>query len=153
MTAINNLTAQDSLGASDLFPLWSGSNGDTRRVALSVLVAFIQSQISSGAGFITQYAAPAATGFSVSVSPVTNGASMFLLLTPLAGYAAGTIVLPAQSTLQDGQEILVFTTQAVTTLTISLNGAIAALGAPTTLAANATFRLRYDGVYKTWYRI
>jgi hypothetical protein len=78
---------------------------------------------------------------------------MFLLLTPTGGFAAGTITLPAQATCVDGQEVLVTTTQLVTALTVGGNGATAVNGAPTTLAANAFFRMRYDGPAKSWYRV
>jgi len=101
---------------------------------------------------VTQYAAPAATGFTVLVAPPDSGDSMFLLLTPNAGYAAGTITLPAAATCVDGQELLVTTTQLVTALTVGGNGSTVN-GAPTTLAANAFFRLRFDGVFKAWYRV
>lgn len=153
MTDINQLTAQDTLSASDLLPIWSGSNGDTRRVSLGTLLTWLVSQLGSAAGMITQYAAPNATGFSVALAPPVNGTSIFLLLTPNAGYAAGTIILPAQSTCIDGQEVLVTTTQAVTVLTVNGNGAVAVNGAPTTLAANGFFRMRYDGVNRSWYRV
>jgi hypothetical protein len=77
---------------------------------------------------------------------------VWLILTPVAGYAAGTITLPLSTNVVNKQEILVNCTQAVTTLTINGNGATVT-GAPTTLAANAFFRLRYDGVTGTWYRV
>ena len=47
---------------------------------------------------------------------------------------------------------MVSCTQAVTTLTVSGNGSTVN-GAPTTLAANGFFRLRYDGVFKAFYRV
>ena len=153
MTDINQLTAQDTLSASDLLPIWSGENGDTRRVSLGTLLTWLVSQLGSAAGMITQYAAPGATGFSVSLAPPVNGTSVFLLLTPLAVYAAGTIVLPAQSTCIDGQEVLCTTTQAVTALTVGGNGAVAVNGAPTTLTANGSFRLRYDGISRSWFSV
>jgi hypothetical protein len=52
----------------------------------------------------------------------------------------------------DGQQLLVSCTQAVTTLTVAGNGSTVN-GAPATLAANAFFRLRFDGVFKAWYRV
>jgi len=48
--------------------------------------------------------------------------------------------------------VLVNCTQAVTTLTINGNGATVT-GAPTTLAANAFFRLRFEAVAGVWYRV
>jgi hypothetical protein len=87
----------------------------------------------------------------VIVAPQTDGASTWLILTPLAGYAAGTIRLPAKATCKHGQEVLIVTTQAVTALTVDANGA-AIVGAPTTLAAAGSFHLKYDAVVGVWYR-
>lgn len=159
MTTINQLTRLDSLSAGDLLPVFSTGDGDARAAAISVLQAYMQANLtfSGGVSYASQYAAPAATGFSVTI---TDGSSdgitdtnVHLILTPLAGYAAGTIVLPAKTGLVNKQEVLVNCTQAVTALTISLNGAAAAIGAPTTLAANAFFRLKYDSVTSNWYRV
>jgi hypothetical protein len=61
-------------------------------------------------------------------------------------------VLPASTTAADKQTINVNCTQSVTTLTINGNGATVT-GAPTTLAANAFFTLRFDAVTSTWYRV
>jgi len=44
-------------------------------------------------------------------------------------------------------------TQAVTTLATTLNGAVAAPGVPTTLAANAFFMLMFDMPTLNWYRV
>lgn len=150
--SITNLNQGTPTTASQI-PYSDPTNGQDRRASLSAIATVIQDQISPVGGFITQYAAPSATGFTVAIAPPTDGASVFLLLTPIGAYAAGTILLPQQATLSDGQEILVHTTQAVTTLTISLNGATAANGAPTTLAQFAFFRLRYDAVNKSFYRV
>lgn len=125
-------------------------NGQDRRASVSELATVLQPLLAGSSGTITQYAAPNATGFTVTVSPPTNGTSMFILLTPNAGYAAGTVVLP--STPVDGQEVSLTSTQAVTALTTNGNGSVVN-GAPTTLAANSFFRLRFDGVVKAWYRV
>jgi hypothetical protein len=148
-----SLSRLTSLSTSDLFMVWSASASDWRLAPYSVVLSAMADQLAIGGEFETQYSAPAATGFSVTVAPTTSGGNVWLLLTPVAGYAAGTIVLPALATLSDGQEVLVSCTQAVTTLTVSLNGATAANGAPTTLAANAFFRLKYDAVLSSWYRV
>lgn len=147
MTQINQLTAVDEVVAGDLMPIWSTSNGSARKAALSVLLAYIQDNIDLATDdFTTQFSAPSATGFSVTVAD----GDTWLVLTPVAGYAAGTIVLPA--TPADRDEFLCNCTQSVTTLTIDGNGKTVT-GAPTTLAANAYFRLRYEGVTGTWYRV
>lgn len=150
--SIERLSTGTPTSASQL-PFYDTTNGQDRRASLSDVADVVQDLLSPSGGLITQYAAPSATGFTVAISPPSNGTSVFLLLTPLAGYAAGTITLPLSSTCIDGQELLVHTTQSVTTLTISANGATAVNGGPSTLAQFAFFRLRYDAVHTSWYRV
>lgn len=151
--AIQNLSKVTALSAGDLVALFSSSAGSDVAATLATLVTWLQSQLTPASDYITQYYAPNATGWNAIVLPPTAGASMFLVITPTAGFAAGTITLPAQATLVDGQDLLVTCTQAVTTLTVAGNGAVAVNGAPTSLAANGFFNLRYDGVSKSWYRV
>lgn len=148
-----SLSRVTSISTSDLFMIWSSSAQDYRLAPFDVVMSALAAQIATDGDIETQYSAPAATGFSVTIAPSVAGNNVWLLLTPVAGYAAGTIVLPALATLVDGQEVIVSTTQAITTLTVSLNGATAANGAPTTMAANAYFRLKYDATLSSWYRI
>lgn len=150
MTAINNLSEASPLALSDNIPVYSAANGDTRRASLTSLVALLNTALSISDKYVTQYEAPAATGFTVTLP--ASSQSTHLVLTPVAGYAAGTIVLAPSSSAVDKQEVLCVCTQAVTTLTITSAGATL-IGAPTTLAANAFFRLRYDPVLKRWYRV
>jgi hypothetical protein len=153
---INQLTRDNDLSAGDLVPVFSTEDGDARAAAVSVLQSYMQSNLSfsNNGDYASQYAAPSATGFNVDVTDgASNNTNVHLILTPLAGYAAGTITLPAKASLVDKQEVLVNCTQAVTALTVGLNGAAGAIGAPTTLAANAFFRLKYDAVTFNWYRV
>lgn len=150
MPQINQLAAVDQVQPSDQVPIYSSSNGDARKASLSLLKAFFQEGLTAADDKVTQYAAPSATGFSVQINDDSD--SVWLVLTPTGGFAAGTLVLPALANCVDRQEILVNCTQAVTTLTVSGNGATVT-GAPTTLAANAFFRLRFDDVTDTWYRV
>lgn len=152
MTSIYNLSAVDAVSTADQIPVLVVQSGDMRKMSVSQLVAYMQEQLSVSGAFQTQYAAPAATAFNIALVPVTPGGSLYLLLTPVAAYAAGTITLPSAANVADGQEILCNTTQAVTALTVAGNGATV-VGAPTTLAANAFFRLRYNTILNTWYRV
>lgn len=154
MTRIIDLSAVDEVTAADQIPIYSADNGDARRASMTLISEYVQENITVSDDKVTQYSSPNATGFSVTInSPISNVAtSIWLILTPLAGYAAGTIVLPAVATCADKQEILVNSTQAITTLTITASGATVN-GAPTTMAANAFFRLRFDAVLFTWYRV
>jgi len=150
MPQINQLAAVDQVQSGDQVPIYSAANGDARKASLALLKTFFQEGITAADDKITQYAAPSATGFSIQVN--NDADSVWLVLTPTAGFAAGTLVLPAVANCVDRQEVLVNCTQAVTTLTVSGNGATVT-GAPTTLSANGFFRLRFDAITDTWYRV
>lgn len=152
MNSINQLHSLDTFSTSDQMVFWSSKNGNTYRGSVAEFVAFVAQQNGPQGYTPAQYAAPNASGFNVNILPATPGGSVALILTPLAGYAAGVITLPAQATAADGQELSVSTTQAVTVLTVAGNGATVN-GAPTALAANGFFRLRYDAVNQSWYRV
>lgn len=148
--AIERLNAMP-IPADGTLPFYSPSLGSDARTTIAELLSQI-SQAYEGAAFTaaTQYAAPSATGFTVNVSPPSPGFNVFLLLTPLADYASGSIFMPSAPV--DRQEVFCHCTQAVTMLTISGNG-FNLSGAPTTLAAGGFFRMRFDAVLGTWYRI
>ena len=150
MTWFNRPPVITDLVPSDGLGVFSSDNGYWGRASLSTLLTFIQTYFASPQ-FTTTYSTPSATGFNVNCANTAN--NQWQVIAPAAGYAAGTLTLPAVAGCADGQEILVNITQAVTTFTVALNGATAALGAPTTLAANGFFRLRYQLAYTTWYRV
>ena len=154
MPTINELTATDTVVSSDQVPVYVANNGDARKAAMSVLLAYMQDNLTfstAGISYTTQYAAPSATDFSVQITD--GSANIHLILTPVAGYADGTIVLPAIGNVIDKQEVLVNCTQAVTALVVDGNGAVAVTGEPSGLAANDFFRLKYDATVQTWYRV
>ena len=146
MPTINQLSAVDTLSAGDQFPVYVQNSGDARKAAISVLQTYMQSNLSIPGTLTTQYASPSSTGFTVTVA----AGNTWLLLTPTAGFAAGTIVLPTGP--DDRAEVSVNCTQAVTTLTVSAGGTTVT-GAPTALAANGFFTMRYDAVNISWYRV
>lgn len=150
MSTINQLNAASSITAGDLIPVYIQSSGDARKVALSMLAAWIATQITTSDNKVTQYSAPSATGFTTLVTD--SSSSVWLILTPTAGFANGAITLPSLANCVDKQEVLVNCTQVITTLAVNGNGATVT-GAPTTLAANGFFRLRFEKVMSTWYRV
>lgn len=153
MSNINSLSSVDEVTGADLFVIWQTSNSDSRKASANLLLEFMQANLEFSAddAFTTQYSAPSATGFTVAVTD--GSANIWLVLTPGATYATGTITLPAVGNAIDKQEVLINCTQIVTTLTIDGNGATAVTGEPAALAANDFFKLRYDLLTKTWYRI
>lgn len=130
-------------------------NGQDYRLSITELLDFMQEGLtfpSTGfQDFDTQYAAPSSTGFSVQITD--NSRNTHLILTPTTGFAAGTIVLPNVTSAIDKQEVLINCTQQVTALTVNGNGAVAVTGEPSSLAADDFFRLKYDIVTQTWYRV
>lgn len=150
MPTINQLNAVDTPSGSDLLPIYSQSNGDARKLSLSNFLTWLRGQLTVADDKVTQYAAPSSTGFTVTLEDGSD--SLWLVLTPTGTMAAGTIKLPAVTNAVDKQEILVNTTQDVTTLTLDANGGTIT-GGPATLAANGFFRLRFDAVTDTWYRV
>ena len=146
MANINQLSSTSTLQGGDLIVVWATDNGDSRKASLTLLTDYLQTALVQPGSLTTQYAAPSATAFSVTISLVNT----WLLLTPTGAFAAGTIVLPASPT--DKAEVSINTTQAITTLTVSGNGATVT-GAPTTLAQNAFCTMRYDAVTAAWSRV
>lgn len=159
MPRINELTAVDSVSAGDLLPAYINNNGDARKVAVSVLQAYMQANLTfptfTGQGaYTTQYAAPSSTGFDIVITDgADDNTNVHLILTPTAGFATGEITLPIVSSIVDKQEVLVNCTQAVTAFVVDGNGATSVTGAPSTLAANDFFRLKFDAPTSTWYRV
>lgn len=149
---INQLSKVSTITNADLLPIFSQQLGADAAVTIAALVAFIQAQLTSSGATITQYFAPNASGWAVTVAPPTAGENVYLQITPNAGYAAGSITLPAQASCVDGQRVVVSTTQAVTTLTVNGNGAVAVNGALAALVTNGFMTLRYDGPSKSWFR-
>jgi len=149
MTTINYLNAAVNISGSDLLPLFSQYSGDTRKVSLSAFSAWLATQVTFVDDKVTQYSAPV-TGATVNVTDSQN--SVWLILTPSAGLAALTLLLPLSTNTLDKQEVLVNCTQAITTLTVNGNGGTV-IGAPTSMLANDFFRLRFDSVMSTWYRV
>ena len=148
MADINRYSQASSLSGGDQIVVWSTENGDTRKASLTQLKAFTT---PGNTGEATEYSAPSATGFSATIAEST-GRNVWLYLTPVAGYANGAIVLPSATDSVHGQEVVVSCTQSVTTLAVTSSGSTVT-GVPTTLAANAFFRLKFESVTKTWQRV
>ena len=158
MTQINQLSAVSEVSDGDQFPIWSTANGDTRRAPASVVRSYMISGINVAPlvdaylaanpdlrPMQTTYASPAATGFSVTLSGTDD---LWLVLTPTGAFAAGTVVLPAGPV--NRQLVQVSCSQAVTVLTV-LGGSVA--GAPTALAANGFFSMRFEAAAGIWRRV
>jgi len=143
MTTINRLSSVDALQASDNFPLYDSSNGDARKVSLSVLSDYVNGEGADTK--TTQTASPSATGFAVVV---TSG-NTYLLLTPVDAYASGTIQFPVAI---DKQEVTVYCSKQLSSLSVT-GTSVSFAGAPESLAAGSFFTMRFDDASDTWYRV
>ncbi len=149
MPTIPQLIEASSLSAGDLLIFYSSSNGSARKIAVSAFVEAVKNLLPSQ-NQITQYANPTASAFSVKIS--NTPFNLWLILAPTGAFAAGSIVLPSIEYLTDKQEILVNCSQPVTALTIDGNGASIS-GAPSSIAAFSSFKLKYDIISNTWYKV
>lgn len=80
---------------------------------------------------------------------LTGTQSVSLNLTPAGTIAANTVIFP--TTPVDGQTISIFSSQIISTLTLTVTPA-SIVGGVTTLAANASVIYRYQASNTTWYR-
>lgn len=150
MPTINQLSSITTVSGSDLIPVYSQSNGDSRKISVTNLLAYFRSNLTAPE-FSTQYASPSATAFTIAVNDSSD--NTFLVLAPLAVYADGAITLPAVANCIDGQEVLVCSSQVVTAFVVNGNGAVDVIGSPTALTAGGFFRLRFDATYSIWHRV
>ena len=150
MTTINQLSTVTSLSLGDQLPVYSTNNGDARKASLNTLLQLFQEQFASPTVSTSLYTP--ATGFNIA-APTPVSQQQWLLLQPAGTLATGTITLPLNTATPDGTEILVTTTQIITTFAVAANGASAVYGDPTTLAAEGFFRLRFYQATNSWYRI
>jgi len=144
-------TVTDTLASGDYIVIEKTSQGDWREISVTDFLTSLYTLATFPSSKpTTQYYAPAASGFTATITD--GSADIHLILTPLAGYAAGTIKLPAVANAIDKQMIIVNCTQAVAALTMDGNGSTV-VGAPTALLANEFFTLKFDDVLSTWYCI
>jgi hypothetical protein len=131
----NSVPKGTSANTSDRGPCWS--DGTNWIVAATVNV--------SGSDPSVSYQVPL-TGFSITVGP----GILKLNLEPAGTLAAGTLIMPA--TPYDNQQLIVLSTQTITALTVSPNSGQTVKGAPSTIAANSSFKYMYKASNTTWYR-
>jgi len=132
---------------ADLALIWDQENSDYRLTPLSAVKELFSTDTDVLNEPDSQYEAPL-TGATVTITD--NGNDIHLIITPVGTLAALTLTLPVN--LRDKQTVLVNSTQELTALTVS-GGAASVNGAPTTLAANGFFKLKYDEIVNSWYRV
>lgn len=152
MSTINQQSVKTPEG-SDNLAVWSANNGDTRRFSLTALAEWIGTQLSFAGRpeEVTQYSAPLADDFSVSVNN-TNTDTHLILQLPL-GLTGGTIIFPANGVARDKQIVRINTTNQLANLTLDKNGAAGIYGDITSMGADDFASYKYDIVVDAWFRI
>ena len=105
--AIERFVLVDEVTAATSFAI--NQNGQDYRVLPAALKTYLDTLAGTADGPFIQYSAPSATGFSVQIND--DDLDVWLVLTPIAGYAAGTLILPTVANATSGQEITINTTQ------------------------------------------
>lgn len=145
------LNETDALGVGDQFVLYKGNCTDFRSVPQDVILEWILGNIPvvKPIAAIIQPFNPN-TDFTFDVQ--NNAVGTYLVMNPSVSITNGTIILPLLAELTDGQELLVTSSQQIENLTIAGNGA-ALIGEPNTIAASGFFKLKFDVLSQTWYRV
>jgi len=150
MPTINQLPLLAQVSPGDQFAVYTPNNGDARRLPVSSLLTFFQSNFASPSLAVNLYVP--GTGFNITV-PTPVAEQQWMLLQPAGPLATGTITFPVNTGVPDGTELLITSTQTITTLTLDINGASAIFGAVVSLAAGAAVRYRYYQPTNSWYGI
>lgn len=146
-TDINQLGQLDNPSSSDLLAVWSTNNARTRKISISQLYSLFQSSWTSPT-YQTTINTPI-EGFNLTMTADAN--NQWLILTPASGLNTGTLLLPQASTAADGQEVIINTTQQITALTLSENGATNIYGKVSTLAADSSAKYRFNKQLNSWF--
>lgn len=109
----------------------------------NTLIAEINGGVSLGTIFLQSSPLTGAT------ETLTGASSYDINLTPAGTIAANTVVFPA--TPQDTQQVAIFTSATITSLTLT-PGTATLTGGVTTLAANASVSYKYQASTTTWFR-
>jgi hypothetical protein len=150
MPYINQLPLLMQASPGDQIPVYTPNNGDARRLPVSALLDYFQKTFASPTLSVNLFVP--GSGFNITV-PTPVSQQQWVLLQPAGLLASGTITLPLNTGVPDGTEVLITSTQTITTLTIALNGASAVFGNVLTLSAGAAVRYRFYQATNSWYAI
>lgn len=150
MPTINQLSGISQVSGGDLLPVYVSNNGDARKVSITQLLQYFQ-QTFAAPTVATNLYTPG-TGFNITV-PTPTTEQHWMLIQPAGTLAAGTVTLPLNTGVPDGTQVLITSTQTITSFTISLNGAAAIFGAISTLTAGAAICYRFYQATNSWYNV
>lgn len=143
------LNITDRISPNDSVVIWSANNQDYRGVPIELLIERIQENKLDQPPINIQHFNPNAD-FTLNIE--NHDVGTYLILNPSVSITTGSIKLPERYTVTDGQVLLVACAQQVNNFSVDGNNALV-IGAPNALAANGFFKLKYDKLSNTWYRV
>ena len=143
------LNITDRIGPNDSVVLWSANNQDFRGVPIELLIERIQENKLDQPPIQIQHFNPNAN-FTLNIE--NHEVGTYLILNPSVSITTGSIKLPERYDVIDGQVLLVACAKQVNNFSVDGNNALV-IGAPNALAANGFFKLKYDKLSNTWYRV
>lgn len=145
------LNITDKINDCDSVVIWSANNQDFRGVPIELLIEKIQESIKKVdyPPIHIQHFNPNAN-FTLNIE--NHEVGTYLILNPSVSITTGSIKLPERYDVTDGQVLLVACAQQVNNFSVDGNNALV-IGAPNALAANGFFKLKYDKLSNTWYRV
>lgn len=144
------LNITDRIGPNDSVVLWSANNQDYRGAPVDLLVEKVKEGIQvNQSPLLVQHFNPNAD-FTLNIE--NHEVGTYLILNPSVSITTGSIKLPERYGVTDGQVVLVTCSQQVDNFSVDGNNALV-IGAPNALAANGFFKLKYDKLSNTWYRV
>lgn len=146
------LNITDKINDCDSVVIWSANNQDYRGVPVETLTEKVKESLPHHVDYPRLHIQHFNPSSSFSLDIESNEVGTYLILNPASGLSTGSIKLPERYSVQDAQELAVTCSQQITNFTIDGNGALV-VGAPNAMAASGFFKLKYDKLSNTWYRV
>lgn len=150
-TTINQLPTVTSteVQGGDQLPLYSSNNGDARKLSLSALLAYFKTTFTNP-NFVETINVPV-NGFNYSMTDSSD--YQWLSLRPAGALASGTVNLPDGGSLVDGQEVLITTTETITSISWNNPSVANRYGFPTSIDREVSLKAKYSKNGNSWHRI
>ena len=145
------LNMTDRIGPCDSMVIWSGDNQDFRGAPVDLLIEKIQESIKK-VDYPPIHIQHFNQNADFTLDIENHEVGTYLILNPSVSITTGSIKLPERYDVTDGQVLLVACAQQVNNFSVDGNNALV-IGAPNALAANGFFKLKYDKLSNTWYRV
>jgi len=150
MPTINQLAGISQVSGGDQIPVYSPNNGDARKMSISQLLQYFQATFAAPTVATNLYTP--GTGFNITV-PTPTSEQQWMVIQPAGTLATGTVTLPLNTGVPDGTQVLITSTQTITSFTLALNGAAAVFGPVSTLTAGAAICYRFYQATNSWYNV